>query len=204
MQSNNIDKEYFNKRFAEYMTISDRKIDNWFYGKYLHDHIRTIIHNVTYHFSFDTEQLLYDDVEAELFIHLQIKKDCFRKYSGNWYNIVFTSFKRKFYDVLRSHKVHDDKIKNLVELCQEMPTTEEDPFYEVEQSIKYNPTPEAPEVLQLEGMAIHTAVETTAQPVVRDMPRHWPAHASKRNRPYRTACNSIQFEIGFFQPTGTL
>lgn len=115
----NIDKEYFNKRFGEYMTIKDRQVDNWFYQKYLHNDIRTIIHNVTFHFEFNSEQFLYEDVEADLLLHLQLKKDCMRKYQGNWYNIVFTSFKRKFYDILRSNKVVADKVNALLETCQD-------------------------------------------------------------------------------------
>lgn len=178
------------------MTITDRQIDNWFYGKYLHDHIRTIIQNVTYYYDFSGEYLTFDDVEAELFMHLQVKKEALRKYSGNWYNIIFTCFKMKTFDILRSHKVSEDKIKGLLELCKETIPTQEEAFYELDEP--QHTAQEAPEVLPIEGMEVHKESEAATESAMRDMrPQPWPANASKRSRSHRTVSNCIQLTIGF-------
>lgn len=181
------------------MTITDREIDNWFYTKYLHVHIRTIIHNVTYHFDFNSEQMLYEDVESDLLLHLQLKKDVLRKYSGNWYNIVFTIFKRKFYDILRSHKVEDDKVKRMVDLCNENMNLI---AFELDEP-EYQPNPiqqpeEVPEVLPIQRVEVCTDNEAAGKPIVRDMPaRTRPAYSRKRSRSYRATGAGLQLTIGF-------
>lgn len=114
----NIDKEKFNRNCQLWVRETEPQSKEWLYTKYLHKDILTIIKNTTYHWDFFDQRLLYDDVEAELLMHLQYKKDKLRAYpGGSWYNLIFTLFRRKLLDIMRSHRDQNKNLERMHEYC---------------------------------------------------------------------------------------
>jgi hypothetical protein len=132
----NIDKDKFNRNWQLYMDNKDPQLDNWLYCKYLHEDIKAIIHNCLYHFDFPDPRLTFKDVEADLLLHLQYKKEVLRKYKGNWYNVLFTLFKRKLYDVLRSYRDENIRLEKLWEYKEYYKDAIEQLEYETSQEQK--------------------------------------------------------------------
>jgi hypothetical protein len=199
MAGKNIDKERFNRNFDKYMQNTDRQVDNWLYGKYLHHDIITIIHNVCYYWDFNDPRLTYEDVEADLLVHLQVKKDNLRKYSGNFYNIVFTMFKRKLYDILRSHRDENQSLSKLHEFCNHNLTTIEDlNTYELEEPQQPEPK-EEPEVLPIERMEDPQEVQDTGRTIMQVMRGSRKANTRRRGRPHHRPEHGLQLTFGFFE-----
>jgi hypothetical protein len=204
MAGKNIDKDLFNRNFQRYMDNTDRQVDNWLYGKFLHEDILTIIHNVCYHWDFNDERLCFEDVEADLLVHLQVKKDALRKYSGNWYNIIFTSFRRKLYDILRSHRDENESLGKLHDFCNHNLDTIElnNITHDLEEPEPQPKQPEreqeeVPEVLPVQRVEDVQTVEVAGRTLVQVVRRKRKADASKRGRPYNSDRTGLQLTIGF-------
>lgn len=206
MPAQNIDKERFIRNFDKYMKNTDSQVDNWLYSKYLHDDITTIIHNVCYYWEFTDPRLTYEDVEADLLVHLQLKKDRLRAYSGNWYNIVFTMMRRKLFDILRSHRDEDANLGKMYEFCTHIKNSIEENNtileYELEQPEpeQRNQT-EEPALLSVQGMEADQVYEDTAGAAMQSMRRERKANTRKRNRPYNSDKYGLQLTFGFYEFT---
>ncbi|EMR04441.1 hypothetical protein ADICEAN_00339 [Cesiribacter andamanensis AMV16] len=113
---NNIDKKAFNRSFEAYSKLECPRARERYFGKHIYQHLQTIAYNVCYHFQF-SEQLRYEDVEAELLLHFLQRDEQLRQYSGNFYNVVFTTFRNKFFSILRTHKIQKRRILELQQLA---------------------------------------------------------------------------------------
>lgn len=101
-----IDKQAFIEIFSEYLKIKDRHKSDVFYSRYVHSYLVQIIRFVTCDWWFDCVED-YKDMEAELLTHLYHKKNkgSLSNYKGNLYNVVYTIFKNRFLDLMRTEKV---------------------------------------------------------------------------------------------------
>lgn len=104
----NIDKEGFNRRFKQYLSITDKKEADNYFIKNIYAELLIIISNTTYNWCFEENE--YEDVEATLMEHIMIQKHEgeLYSYSGNYYNLVFTIFKNKFLDIVRKKKFREN------------------------------------------------------------------------------------------------
>lgn len=114
----NIDKKAFNKNFQHYLNLPIEEQERY-YTKHLHKDVKTIIHNVLYHFEFTDPNLLKEDVVAELLLHLVYKRDKIATYSDNFYNVLFSIFIRKKLDILKLYKAKQVRIQHMLELRNE-------------------------------------------------------------------------------------
>ena len=200
MAGQNIDKSRFNRNFQKYMENTDRQVDNWLYGKYLHDDIITIISNVCYYWDFTDPRLTREDVEADLLMHLQIKKEVFRKYSGNWYNIVFTSFRNKLYDIMRSHRDEDESLGKLHDFCNHNLEIIEinNITHELEEPDP-EPKEEPAKVLPVQRVESVQEVEVAGRTALQIVREERPANRRKRGRSHRAHSGGLQLTFGFWE-----
>lgn len=205
MPAQNIDKERFIRNFDKYMKNTDSQVDNWLYSKYLHNDITTIIHNVCYYWEFTDPRLTYEDVEADLLVHLQLKKDRLRAYSGNWYNIVFTMMRRKLFDILRSHRDEDANLGKMYEFCTHIKNSIEENNtileYELEQP-EQRPDVERPADLNADIVQPDPVEEE-----VRNAARMQTLRAGKKpktggTKTFNTSRYGLQLSFGFYEFTG--
>jgi hypothetical protein len=115
----NIDKQKFNRNFELYIRETEPQVTEWLFSKYLYKDIKTIIKNVLYHWDFLDERFKYEDIEAELLMHLIVKREKLKRYKGSWYNILFTVFRMKFLDLIRSHRDQDKSLNKMHEYCKD-------------------------------------------------------------------------------------
>lgn len=199
----NIDKDKFNRNWQLYMDNKDPQVDNWLYCKYLHEDIKAIIHNCLYHFDFPDPRLTFKDVEADLLVHLQYKKEVLRKYKGNWYNIVFTMMKRKLYDILRSYRDENESLGKLHDFCNHNLDTieinnithdlEEEPEQPKQQQ------EEVPEVLPVQRVEAVQVTEVAGRKIpvqIMQSRRKTKPHKSSR-RPHNSFSGGLQLMLGF-------
>lgn len=114
----NIDKGRFSRNLEKWANETEPQSIDWLFSKFLFNDLKTLISNVTYYFQFTDPRFTYEDVESELLMHLILKREKFRPYTGNLYNVAFTICKMRFYDILRSYKAEHKKIEDASEVIE--------------------------------------------------------------------------------------
>lgn len=115
----NIDKKEFNTKFNHYLQIKDFRESNRYYNYSLHQDVQIIISNSLHCYSFEgKEKAVFNkaDIASELLYHFLLKRDQLSLYSGNWYNILFTLFRNKINDIMRSELIKDKRDELLTTL----------------------------------------------------------------------------------------
>ncbi|WP_192820186.1 hypothetical protein [Rufibacter sp. LB8] len=109
MRETNINKKEFNKNFTHYLTLPEDKRERYF-GKFIYNDLLTIINNAVSRFQFNNEdEYIKDDITSELLFHFLNKKERIDKFSGNIYNALFTLFRNRILDMLRTQKVQNKR-----------------------------------------------------------------------------------------------
>jgi DNA-directed RNA polymerase specialized sigma24 family protein len=195
----NIDKQRFSRNCEKWVNETEPQVIEWLFTKYLYQDIKTIIKNVTYYWDLTDPRLTFDDVEADLLMHLIIKREKLRPYSGNWYNIVFTMMKRKLYDILRSHRDENQSLSKLHEFCNHNLTTIEDlNTYELEEPEQPEPEPK-PEVLPEQGMEADPEPKDTGRAIMQVVRGSRKANTRRRGGPHHRPEHGLQLTFGFFE-----
>ena len=98
----NIDKLKFSRNLKRWADETEPQVIDWLFSKFLFNDLKALISNVTFYFEFTDPRFPYEDVEAELLLHMILKREKFRSYTGTLYNVAFTICKMRFVDMLRS------------------------------------------------------------------------------------------------------